>query len=121
MKTFSTALLLVVSGVASAGYLSLAEVKDRCLGTFARTITCSATVEGRPLRIDLDKESLEVSRTNYFEYGMAFTGFYKKTGWLGRYSRWEISCDPTSGQLTGTRYAIEHRIDVVLSVPARCR
>jgi hypothetical protein len=120
MKTAFIALMLTSSAFAS-NYLSEAQVRETCLRNFARTITCSASVEGKNVAINIDKESMKAQWVNYFEYGVAYTGFIKTQGFFSRYPRWRISCNPTTGALEGTRLVLRNLIDAEHSVASVCR
>jgi hypothetical protein len=93
--------------------------RSSCLRSFARTVTCTASYEGRALRLDIDKEDLRAEISNY---GLTprVGGFYAKTRLLNAFPRWTFECSE-DGKLTRTLYVKEHIFDVHQAVVSRCR
>lgn len=93
--------------------------RSSCLRGFARTITCTATYEGRALRLDIDKEDLRAEISNN---GLVprVGGFYAKTRTLSAFPRWTFECSE-DGKLTRTLYVKEQIYDVHRAVVSSCR
>jgi len=120
MKLMMMALMLSSTAVAGE-YLSEAQVRETCLRNFARTISCTASFEGKTYTKDMDKETLKVSSINYYEHGVAHQGFVRSHGVLFKYPYWKFKCDPKTGALQGTELAVRNRIDTEHTAKSVCR
>lgn len=112
---------IALTNLAHAAYLPEKDVRDICFRNFARTISCTATYNGKSRSIDVDKESLKARTVNYGEYGISVDGFYKTTGLFGGYPRWKFNCDSRTGKLTGTEFINDVVIATEHGTASSCR